>query len=37
MQDITVLQYTDRIKLVMKEGKVYSNRLAGERSEVVHG
>jgi len=29
LSDITVLQDKSRIKLVMKEGKIYSNQLAG--------
>jgi imidazolonepropionase-like amidohydrolase len=31
LRDITLLQSAERLKLVMKEGKVYSNRLSGER------
>ena len=33
LRDITLLQDKSRIKLVMKEGTVYVNRLASERSE----
>ena len=35
LQDITILQDKSRIKLVMKEGKVYANQLTGERTKAL--
>jgi imidazolonepropionase-like amidohydrolase len=35
--DITILQDKARIKLVMKEGKIYANRLAGKGAPEPRG
>ena len=37
LKDITILQEKSRIKLVMKEGKVYSNLLAAEKVAASRG
>ena len=37
LHDITVLQDSSRIVLVIKEGKIYTNRLAEEKSAASHG
>ena len=35
LRDISILQDKSRVKLVMKDGHVYSNRLAGEKVEAL--
>lgn len=35
-QDIRVLQQKDRIKLVVKEGEVYVDKISGDKKYVVH-